>query len=97
MNLDIKGVAINRLYDAAIGFVGRCCSYFAAPWNEIGNDYYELNQYDKALKAYEKAIELRPGVGLYWANKGDALDELGFIAEADMAYDRAEELGYEVW
>ena len=34
-----------------------------APWNEIGNDLFELSQYDKALKAYEKAIELRPGVG----------------------------------
>ncbi len=30
----------------------------------IGNDYYELNQYEKALKAYEKAIELRPAIGL---------------------------------
>jgi Flp pilus assembly protein TadD len=46
------------------------------------------------LRAYEKAIELRPGMGLYWANEGDALDKLGFTTEADMAYAKAEELGY---
>jgi tetratricopeptide (TPR) repeat protein len=44
--------------------------YFASPWNLIGDDFCKLFKYDKALDAYEKAIQLRPGIGLYWSSKG---------------------------
>lgn len=68
--------------------------YFASPWNAIGNNYWALKKYDKALEAYEKAIQLRPDKGLYWFNKGDALKEMGRTSESEAAYERASELGY---
>ncbi|MFB3764798.1 MAG: tetratricopeptide repeat protein [Methanotrichaceae archaeon] len=68
--------------------------YFASPWNSIGNNFWALNKYDKALEAYEKAIQLRPDKGLYWFNKGDALKKLGRTRDAEAAYARASELGY---
>jgi len=68
--------------------------YFASPWNSIGNNFWTLKKYDKALEAYEKAIQLRPDKGLYWFNKGDALSELGRNIEAEEAYAKASALGY---
>lgn len=68
--------------------------YFASPWNSIGDNFWASKEYDKALEAYEKAIQLRPNKRLYWSNKGDALKELGRTAEAEAAYVRANELGY---
>ncbi len=68
--------------------------YFASPWNSIGNNFWAMNKYDKALEAYEKAIQLRPNKGLYWSNKGDALKELGRTSEEEAAYAKASELGY---
>jgi len=40
-------------------------------------DFYKLNEYDKALEAYEKAIQLDAGNELYWYDKSDALTALG--------------------
>jgi tetratricopeptide (TPR) repeat protein len=68
--------------------------YFASPWNLIGNNFWALNKYDKALEAYEKAIQLRPSYGLYWSSKGDALKELGRTSESEAAYVKSSELGY---
>jgi tetratricopeptide (TPR) repeat protein len=68
--------------------------YFASPWNSIGNNFWTLKKYDKALEAYEKATQLRPNKGLYWFNKGDALKELGRTGEAEAAYAKASRLGY---
>ncbi|VVB70018.1 Beta-barrel assembly-enhancing protease [uncultured archaeon] len=68
--------------------------YFASPWNLIGNNFWTGKNSDKALEAYEKAIQLRPNKGLYWFNKGDALKELGRNSEAEEAYAKASAFGY---
>jgi len=51
-----------------------------------------LQRYDEALQASEMVIELNPNSASAWSNKGYALDELGRQAEAEEAFDRAEEL-----
>jgi tetratricopeptide (TPR) repeat protein len=57
-----------------------------------GDDFYQSNEYELALKAYDKAIELKPDYASAWYNRGFVLDELGRYEEALKAYDKAIEL-----
>ncbi len=57
-----------------------------------GDDFYQSNEYELALKAYDKAIELKPDFAAAWYNRGVALGELGRYEEALKAYDKAIEL-----
>ena len=52
----------------------------------------ELGKYEEALRAFDKAIELKPDYPLAWYNKGLTLGELGKYEEALRAYDKAIEL-----
>jgi tetratricopeptide (TPR) repeat protein len=55
----------------------------------------ELKEYDDAVNAFDKALQINPKDPLTWMNKGDALKALGRQAEADEAYAKARELGYQ--
>ncbi|GAB6266389.1 MAG: hypothetical protein STSR0001_18360 [Methanothrix sp.] len=55
----------------------------------------ELKKYDEAVDAFDKALQINPKDPLTWMNKGDALKALGRQAEADEAYAKARELGYQ--
>ena len=57
-----------------------------------GNDFYQSIEYELALKAYDKAIELKSDYATAWHNRGAALDELGRHEEARKAFDKAIEL-----
>ncbi|MCK4733511.1 MAG: tetratricopeptide repeat protein, partial [Methanophagales archaeon] len=57
-----------------------------------GNDFYQSNEYELALKAYDKAIELKPDFAEAWNNRGVALGKLGRYDEALKAHDKAIEL-----
>jgi tetratricopeptide (TPR) repeat protein len=57
-----------------------------------GDDFYQSNEYELALKAYDKAIELKPDYASAWDNKGFALAKLGRYEEVLKAYDKAIEL-----
>jgi len=65
-------------------------------WNlnvfRAGATLCNLNQYEEALNAFKKAIELDQKFSLYWNNIGLALAELGRFQEAVEAYDKAIEL-----
>ncbi|NMB85952.1 MAG: tetratricopeptide repeat protein [Methanothrix sp.] len=50
---------------------------------------------DEALEALDKAIELNPKHADAWHDKGMILEVLGRNSEADAAYDKAKELGYQ--
>jgi tetratricopeptide (TPR) repeat protein len=54
----------------------------------------ELGKFDEAIKAYDEALKLDPTIDLAWAGKGEALKALGNTAEADIAFAKAKELGY---
>jgi Flp pilus assembly protein TadD len=50
---------------------------------------------DDAIKAYDEAIRLDPNDAAAWNNKGVALEALGKTTEANAAFAKAQELGYE--
>ena len=54
-----------------------------------GNDLFYKNEYNSALKAYEKAIELKPDYVEAWSNKGVTLGDLGRHEEELEAADKA--------
>lgn len=51
--------------------------------------YYERGENEKALNAYEMALELNPNSPLAWDGKGMALANLGRTNEAIQAHDQA--------
>ena len=57
-----------------------------------GVDFFYKIQYELALKAFEKAIELKLDYADAWGNKGVALDKLGRYEEALEASEKAIEL-----
>jgi tetratricopeptide (TPR) repeat protein len=57
-----------------------------------GDDFYQSNEYELALKAYDKAIALKPDYAVAWYNRGFILGELGRHEEALKAFDKAIEL-----
>ena len=56
----------------------------------------ELHSYDEAAQAFDGALQINPNDAIVWNLKGDALKTLGRQAEADAAYAKAKELGFEV-
>ncbi len=57
-----------------------------------GNDFYQSNEYELALKAYDNVIELKPDYAVAWYNRGFILGKLGRHEEALKAFDKAIEL-----
>ena len=57
-----------------------------------GLSFYEKKDYESALKAYNKAIELKPNDEGIWNNKGIVLKHLGKHEDALKAYEKAIEL-----
>ncbi len=54
-----------------------------------GNAFYFENQYEKAIAAYEKAIELKPDFSEAYSNRGVALGNLSRYEEAILSHDKA--------
>ncbi len=52
----------------------------------------KFNRLDEALKAFDKAIELKPDYADAWYNKGIVLSKLNRLDEALKAFDKAIEL-----
>ena len=69
--------------------------YKANTHYNIGWSYSELEDYDKALIHFNKAIEIKPKEGYFYVDKGDTLLELGKEEEACSNYLKSLELGYE--
>lgn len=66
----------------------------ALAWRSKGVAFGEQGNYDEALKAFDKAIEINPLDAKAWYNKGITLKSLGRTTEADAAIAKAKELGY---
>jgi tetratricopeptide (TPR) repeat protein len=61
----------------------------AADWLEKGIGFYNLNRYDEAIQAYNRALELNPQDPMAWRNKGYALNKLGKNREANECFWKA--------
>jgi len=64
-------------------------------WVDKGNALYQLGKYNESSQAYNKAIDIDPEYALAWYNKGIALNKFNRTADADAAFTKAKELGYE--
>jgi len=53
------------------------------------------SEYDGAMKCFDEAIRLDPNNAMVWRQKGVALYKMGRDTEAEAAFVRAKELGYE--
>ena len=58
------------------------------------NESAAAEQDESALVAYEQAIELAPREATLYYHKGQILEHLGRVAEAESAYEEARSLGY---
>jgi protein O-mannosyl-transferase len=67
----------------------------AVAHNNMGRYFRELNQYDKAIASYNKAIEINPEGFNTLNNRGKALFDLGRTEEALTDFDRSIELNGE--
>lgn len=58
----------------------------------IVTDLDVLNRKEAALAAYEEAIQISPGEPSFYQRKGQVLEQLGRLAEAQRAYEEARRL-----
>jgi cytochrome c-type biogenesis protein CcmH/NrfG len=58
-------------------------------WTELGNAYFDSNQYEKAINAYRKSLELDPGNPNVWTDMGVMYRRAGKPEEAIKAFDQA--------
>ncbi len=52
-------------------------------------DFYYKGEFDRAIDALDKAIELKPDFAEAWYNKGITFSVMGRVEEEIMAYDHA--------
>jgi cytochrome c-type biogenesis protein CcmH/NrfG len=60
-----------------------------AAWIELGNAYFDTDQYKKSIQAYSKAVELKPDNADVWTDMGVMYRKDGRPQEALKAFDRA--------
>ena len=61
-------------------------------WIELGNSYFDTDQYEKAIGAYSKALEIDPGNANVWTDMGVMYRRNGNPQEAINAFDKAIEV-----
>jgi len=67
----------------------------ADAWFGKGAGLNKTGKYEEALQSLNRSIELDPKKVEAWKVKGDVLKALGHSADAEVAYAKARELGYE--
>jgi len=58
-------------------------------WTQLGNLYFDTNQFDKAIGAYKRSLELNPGNANVWTDLGVMYRRAGQPSEAIAALDKA--------
>ena len=61
-------------------------------WIELGNEYFDSSQHEKAIWAYRKAVELDPNNANVWTDLGVMYRRSGKPQEAIQAFDKAVEV-----
>jgi len=60
----------------------------AAAWIELGNAYFDTDQYEKSIQAYRRALDLKPDNADVWTTWGHAA-QAGRSQDAVKAFDQA--------
>ncbi len=58
-------------------------------WIELGNHYFDTDQFDQSIQAYEKALELDPNNADVWTDLGVMWRRKGNPQKAIAAFDKA--------
>jgi tetratricopeptide (TPR) repeat protein len=58
-------------------------------WTELGNAYFDSDQYRDAIAAYQRSLELDAGNANVWTDMGIMYRRLGEYSRALSAFDRA--------
>ena len=58
-------------------------------WIQLGNEYFDADQYEKAIRAYRKSLELDPNNANVWTDIGVMYRRSGKPKEALEAFDKA--------
>ena len=61
----------------------------AKAWTELGNAYFDANQFEKSISAYKKSLELNPDNPNVWTDMGVMYRRSGKPDEAIKAFDQA--------
>ena len=61
----------------------------ADAWTELGNAYYDSNQFEKSISAYKKSLALQPDNANVWTDMGVMYRRSGKPDEAIKAFDQA--------
>jgi len=61
-------------------------------WIELGNSYFDTDQYEKSIQAYRKALEINPDNANVWTDLGVMYRRNGNPQEAINAFNRAIEV-----
>ena len=61
-------------------------------WINLGNKYFDTDQYEKSIQAYKKALELSPNNANVWTDMGVMYRRTGRSKEAIKAFDKAIEV-----
>jgi len=64
----------------------------ANAWTQLGNQYFDTNNYDRAIMAYKKSLELNPQNADVWTDMGVMYRRSRQPAEALKAFDKAIEV-----
>ncbi len=70
-------------------------NYCAVAWPDKGVAFINQSKYYEAIRDSDEIIMLNPNNALAWYKKGAALEALGQTAEADAAFAKSRELGFE--
>lgn len=60
-----------------------------AIWTELGNAYFDSDQYIKAIENYQRSLEIDPGNANVWTDMGIMYRRIGEFRKAIDAFDRA--------
>ena len=63
-----------------------------AAWINLGNNYFDADQYEKSIQAYKKALALTPNNADVWTDLGVMYRRSGRPQEALKAFDKAIEV-----
>jgi tetratricopeptide (TPR) repeat protein len=90
--------SLNRSFEAEAAFdqaINVSESDYWQAWFGKGEALLDQGRYDEAVEAFDRVTEQNPTHARTWNDKGTALQAIGCTSEAEAAYARAEELGYQ--